>query len=149
MISWSCLWKELKINKFDFSCWKINVTRSNKSGLIAGKYMFLLTNVYLYFCVSYNNSVSFSKISINFYISDENLRSCQLHTLSYKISNFEIMVKIWRAISPILSDQVTELLQIDALLMSVCSFPVSFTDLITCRRFVSSANIKGMEITFW
>ena len=48
-----------------------NVTLSDKIGLIAGKYMFLLNNVYLYLCVSYNNSVSFSKISINLYISDE------------------------------------------------------------------------------
>jgi len=41
------------------------VTWSDKIGLIARKYMFSLNNVYLYFCTS------FSKISINFYISDE------------------------------------------------------------------------------
>ena len=56
------------------------VTRCDKIGLIARKYMFLLNNVYLHFCVSYNNSVRFSKISINLYISDEKLNSCQLHT---------------------------------------------------------------------
>jgi len=61
--------------------WIKNLTRSDKIGLIAGKCMFLLNNVYLYFCVSHNNSVSFSKISINFYISNEKVNySCQLHT---------------------------------------------------------------------
>ena len=44
---------------------------SDKIGLIAGKCMFLLSNVYLYFYVSYNNSVSFSKNSINVCLSDE------------------------------------------------------------------------------
>ena len=38
------------------------------------KHMFLLNNVDLYFCVSYNNSVSFSKIPINIHISDENIK---------------------------------------------------------------------------
>ena len=37
-----------------------------KKGLIAGKYVCLLNNVYLHFCVCYNNSVSISIISINF-----------------------------------------------------------------------------------
>jgi len=47
----------------------------DKIGLIARKYMFLLNNVYLYFYVSYNNSVNFSKISIlNFYTSDEKVK---------------------------------------------------------------------------
>ena len=50
------------------------MTQSDEIGLIAGKYTILLNNVYLYFCVNYNNSVSFSKTSINFYISDENLK---------------------------------------------------------------------------
>ena len=42
-------------------------------GLMARQYMCLLSNVYLYFCVSYNNFVSFNKIAIHFYISDENV----------------------------------------------------------------------------
>jgi len=50
------------------------VTQSDKIGLIAGKYVILLNDVYLYFCVSYNNSVSFSKISMDFYISDEKVK---------------------------------------------------------------------------
>jgi len=50
-----------------------NVTWSDKIGFIARKYVFLLNNVYLYFCVSYSSSVCFSKISINFLISDEKI----------------------------------------------------------------------------
>ena len=52
-------------------CVCVCVTESDKMGHIAGKYICLLNNVYLHFCVSYNNSVSFSKISIAFYISGE------------------------------------------------------------------------------
>jgi len=55
----------------------MHVTWFDKIGLIAGKHiiiMFLLNNVYLSFCVSYNDSVSFSKISMNFYISDEKVK---------------------------------------------------------------------------
>ena len=49
------------------------VTECDKMGLIAQKYMCLLNNVYLHFCVSYNNSVRFSEISIIFYISNNKL----------------------------------------------------------------------------
>ena len=38
------------------------VTRSDKIGLIAGKYMCSLKNVYLHFCESYKNSVSFNDL---------------------------------------------------------------------------------------
>jgi len=50
------------------------VTRSDKIGLIAGKYMSSLNNVYFYFCISYNDFVSFIKISIHFCISDEKVK---------------------------------------------------------------------------
>ena len=49
------------------------VTRSDKKGLIARNYMCLLNNVYLHFCVRYNNSVGFSidyRFSINFWVSN-------------------------------------------------------------------------------
>jgi len=45
------------------------VIQSDKKGLMTRKYMCSLNNVYLHFCVCYSNSVSFNKISINFYIS--------------------------------------------------------------------------------
>jgi len=35
------------------------------------------------------------------------LNGCRVYTKIYKVSNFEIMVKNWWAISPFLSDQVT------------------------------------------
>jgi len=87
----------------------IIVTQSDKKGLIAGKYMCSLNNMYLHFFVSYNNSVKCSKISINFYISDEIFKwlSYHVYTKSYRVSSFEIMVKNWWAISPFLSDWVT------------------------------------------
>ena len=36
------------------------------------------------------------------------------------------------------------MLQLEALLMSTCSFLVSSVDLIICRHLVSSAKIKGV-----
>ena len=54
--------------------WTKYVTQSDKIGLIARKYIFLLNNVYLYFSASYNNSESFCKMSINFYTSDEKVK---------------------------------------------------------------------------
>jgi len=47
------------------------VTQSDKIGLIA---MCSLNNVYFCFCISYNDSVSFIKISIHFCISDEKVK---------------------------------------------------------------------------
>jgi len=70
---------------------------SLKKGLIAGKYMCSLNNMYLKFSIRYYNSVTFIKLSINFYISGKSY--ARLHK-SYEISNLEIMVKIWRTISP-------------------------------------------------
>jgi len=52
----------------------IYVTRSDKTGLIVGKYMCSLNNVYFCFCISYNDSVSFIKISIHFCISDKKVK---------------------------------------------------------------------------
>jgi len=62
---------DCSIRVFYHKCAINVVIWSDKIGLIAGKYIFLFNNVYLHFCVCYNNSVSFSKISINFYTSDE------------------------------------------------------------------------------
>jgi len=70
------------------------VTQSDKKGLIAGKYMSSLNNMYLKFSIRYYNSVTFIKLSINFYISGKVLNSYHVCTKSYKISNLEIMVKI-------------------------------------------------------
>ena len=64
------------------------VIESDKMVLIAGKYTCLPNNVHLHFCVSYNNSVSFSKISINFYMAMNNLNNYHVHSKNYKISNF-------------------------------------------------------------
>jgi len=72
----------------------IYVTQSDKKGLIAGKYICSLNNMYLKFSIRYYNSVTFSKLSINFYISGKSLNSYHVCTKSYKISNFEIIVKI-------------------------------------------------------
>jgi len=80
------------------------VTQSDKKGLIAGKYICLLNIMYLNCSVSYWNSVNFNKISRNVCISGEGF---DVYAKSYKISNFEIMVKFWRAISPFLSERVT------------------------------------------
>ena len=55
------------------------VTRSDEIGLIA---MFLLSN-------DYSNSVSFSKISINFYISDEKVVNS-----THKVIKFQTL-KLW------------------------------------------------------
>jgi len=45
------------------------VTQSDKKGLIAGKYICSLNNMFLKFSIRYYNSVTFIKLSINFYIS--------------------------------------------------------------------------------
>ena len=52
----------------------IYVTRSDKKGLIAGKYLCLLNNPFLYSRVTYNNSVCFTKISVNVYVSYEKFK---------------------------------------------------------------------------
>ena len=78
----------------DMDIFKILIAiESDKMELITGKYTFLPNNVYLHFYVSYKNSLSFSKISINFYMVMKNLNNYHVHRKSYKISNFEIMVK--------------------------------------------------------
>ena len=46
--------------------WAVNVTQSDKKG---GKYMCSLNNIYLKFSIRYYNSITFIKLSINFYIS--------------------------------------------------------------------------------
>jgi len=50
------------------------VTQSDKKGLIAGKYMYSLNNMYLKFSIRYYNSVTFIKLSINFYISGKSFK---------------------------------------------------------------------------
>jgi len=73
------------------------LTWSDKIGLIAGKHMLLLNNVYLHFCVDYKNSVSFSEITINFHISDEkviyNRNINGLMTLFPEV--LQILQKVW------------------------------------------------------
>jgi len=60
-------WEGLKWKSFE----SVEKQICDKIGLIARKYMFLFNNMHLHFCVCYNNSVSFSKISIKVYVSDE------------------------------------------------------------------------------
>ena len=79
------------------------VTQSDKNGLIVGKYIRSLNSMHPYCFVSYNNSVSFK---LNYAEVLKVLNSYYVYT---KTSNFEIMVKIWWAISPFLSDQITYL----------------------------------------
>ena len=55
-------------------CEKAYVTQSDKKGLIAGKYMCSLNNMYLMFSIRYYNSVTFIKLSINFYISGKDFK---------------------------------------------------------------------------
>jgi len=63
--------------------------------------------------------------------------------IGWSVVDFE---ENWRWINfDSLKSKSDGLLQIDALLRSVCNFSVSSGYLITCRHFVSSANIKGME----
>jgi len=50
------------------------VTQSDKKGLIAGKYMCSLNNMCLKFSIRYYDSVTFIKLSINFYISDKSFK---------------------------------------------------------------------------
>ena len=52
----------------------IYVTQSDKKGLIAGKYMCSLNDMYLKFSIRYYNSVTFIKLSINFYISGKDFK---------------------------------------------------------------------------
>ena len=53
---------------------QIYVTQSDKKGLIAGKYMCSLNNIYLKLSIRYYNSVTFIKLSINFYISGNDFK---------------------------------------------------------------------------
>jgi len=50
------------------------VTQSDKEGLLAGKYMYSLNNMYLNFSIRYYNSVTFIKLSINFYIGGKSFK---------------------------------------------------------------------------
>jgi len=56
--------------------WRGNVyvTQSDKKELIARKYMCSLNNMYLKFSIKYYNSVTFIKLSINFYISGKSFK---------------------------------------------------------------------------
>ena len=52
----------------------VYVTQSDKKGLIARKYMCSLNNIYLKFSIRYYNSVTFIKLSINFYVSGKDFK---------------------------------------------------------------------------
>jgi len=52
----------------------VYVAQSDKKGLIAGKYMCSLNYVYLKFSIRYYGSVTFIKLSINFYISGKSFK---------------------------------------------------------------------------
>jgi len=58
----------------NFCLFPAYVTRSDKKGLIARKYMCSLNIMYLNCSVSYCNSVNFNKTSMNFCISGEGFK---------------------------------------------------------------------------
>ena len=69
VIFWPCL-----LFMFNITDECAYVTQSDKKGLIAGKYMCSLNNMYLKFSIRYYNSVTFIKLSINFYISGKDFK---------------------------------------------------------------------------
>jgi len=111
-------------------CRHIIVTRSDKKGSIARNYRCLINSLYFHFYVSYKNSVNISKISMNFYISVQIFSYHHVHRKSYKILNFENMVKIWPAISPFLSDRVTIIDPLFIYAMVIATKILSFWKLI-------------------
>jgi len=52
----------------------IYVTQSDKKGLIVGKCICSLNNMYRKFSIRYCNSVTFIKLSINFYVSGKSFK---------------------------------------------------------------------------
>jgi len=50
------------------------VIQSDKKGLIARKYMHSLNSMFLKFSIRYYNSVTFIKLSINFYMSGKSFK---------------------------------------------------------------------------